>query len=105
MKTFEITGYGKDYGDQTREYIIKVNPDNTVRDVIQDILSNQNEWGYIELKLSDWRESSKNRLEYGKGVIINLDKVTYWRDKLDKKVINMKGNGGWSRSDYQLEIE
>ena len=54
MKTFEITGYGKDYGDQTKEYIIKVNPDNTVRDVIQDILSNQHEWGYIELKLGDW---------------------------------------------------
>lgn len=105
MKTFEITGYGEDYSDQTKEYIIKLYPNNTVRDVVQDILSNRYEWGYIELKLGDWREQYRNRLEYGRGVIINLDKITYWRDKLDKKVINMTGDGGWSRSDYRLEIE
>ena len=105
MKTFEITGYGKDYGDQTREYIIKLYPNNTVRNVIQDIISNPREWGYIELKLGDWKERYYNRLEYGHSVVINLDKVTYWKDKLDKKVISITGSGGWSRSDYQLEIE
>ena len=105
MKTFEITGYGPTHSDETREYIIKLYPNNTVRDVVQDIISNQYEWGYIGIKDEENPWFGKYPLEYGRGLVINIDEVTNWKDKLDKKVIGIKGDGGWSRSDYQLEIE
>lgn len=48
MKTFEIIEYGKTRSDETREYKIQVTENVTVKDVINDIISNKNEWEKLE---------------------------------------------------------
>ena len=114
MKSFEITGHGPVGGDETSEYFIKVNENATVESVINDILSNKGEWGRIGLKPNknaDIRERiyGSHSFEYRYGEILtdkmSEDEKDFWYGIYNRKVIGMTGSGGWSLSDYQLEIE
>ena len=105
--SFEITGYGEPGGDQCSKYFIDVSPSATVVDVIDDILSNKNEWGSIRIKQESWNKEHKIEYKYGKLLKDNIsqEEQYFWNNLLDWKVVSMYGYGGWSCSDYWLTIQ
>lgn len=79
-----------DCGDATSIYDVRINGDITVSELIDRVLSNKEEWGYIII-------DDKREFEYRYGKIIS-NKFT---DKeLNYVIKNMIWEGGWSRSDY-----
>lgn len=108
MNSFEITEYGPCGGDQCSPYYIEVSPSATVRSVIKDILSNKNEWGSIRIERKSLRDND-HVIEYKYGKLlkdtINEEEKYFWNNLLDWKVVSMRGNGGWSCSDYWLTIQ
>lgn len=107
MDSFKIVGYGKTFGDETTEYIIKVSPTATVREVLVDIVNQKGEWGYIGIKDDKEPFFGSHRFEYGNGKSekVSEDEETFWNGIMNRKVIAMEGSGGWTRSDYQLVLE
>lgn len=108
MSSFEITEYGLCGGDQCSPYYIEVSPSATVRSVIKDILSNKNEWGSIRIERKSLRDND-HEIEYKYGKLlkdtISEEEKYFWNNILDWKVVNMRGYGGWSASDYWLTIQ
>ena len=106
--SFNITGYGPTGGDQCSTYYIDVVPSATVRRVIEDILSNQGEWGDIRIERENWRDND-HKFEYKHGKLLkdgmSEEEKYFWNNLLDWKVIAMRGYGGWSNSDYWLTIQ
>lgn len=106
--SFNITGYGPTGGDQCSTYYIDVVPSATVRSVIEDILSNQGEWGDIRIERENWRDND-HKFEYKHGKLLkdgmSEEEKYFWNNLLDWKVIAMRGYGGWSNSDYWLTIQ
>ena len=108
MNSFEITGYGPCGGDQCSPYYIEVSPSATVRSVIKDILSNKNEFGSIRIERKSWRDNDhKIEYEYGKLLkdTMSEEEKYFWNNLLEWKVVSMRGDGGWSNSDYWLTIQ
>ena len=108
MNSFEITGYGPCGGDQCSPYYIEVSPRATVRSVIKDILSNKNEFGSIRIERKSWRDNDhKIEYEYGKLLkdTMSEEEKYFWNNLLEWKVVSMRGDGGWSNSDYWLTIQ
>lgn len=105
-KSFEIIEYGKTRSDETREYKIQVAENVTVKDVIDDIVSNKNEWGKIGIKDDNYPFFGKCPISYRHGEFVDIDEKEkeYWNSIKDCKVVAMKGDGGWSCSDYQLVL-
>jgi len=108
MNSFEITGYGPINGDQCSAYFINVSPSATVGDVIDDILSDKNEWGFIRIERKNWRNND-HKIEYKYGELLkdtmSGEEKYFWNNLLDWKVVSMRGYGGWSASDYWLTIQ
>lgn len=103
-KCFEIIEYGKTRSDETCEYKIQVAENVTVKDVITNIISNKNEWGRIGIKDDNHPFFGKYPISYKNGKFVDIDEKAqeYWNIIKDCKVVAMKGDGGWSCSDYQL---
>lgn len=94
--------YGKPYGDETFEYIIETNC-KTVDDFIREWLcSCPNEWGYFGIKSKNNVFFGKPNCEYKHGRIITEPIPSEF---LNRKIKRVYGSGGWSRSDFQFEIE
>ena len=108
MNSFKIRGHGPVGGDQCSAYFIKVTPGVTVKDVIDDILSNKSEWGSIEIERKNWRDKG-HKIEYKHGELLKDDlsaeEKYFWNCLLDWEVVGMRGYGGWSCSDYWLTIQ
>ena len=104
MKSFKIVGYGEVRGDCSAEYKIEVAKGATVSQVISDILSDEREWGYIGIRDSS-EVFGKHHFEYRYGKVLPSKEQSFWNSIKDHKVIYIKGDGGWSRSDYQFVLE
>ena len=97
MFTFYQTGPTR--GDCTSPYEVTMDKEYTVNEFIQEVLT-QKEWGYIGI--------------YCQGEIFGDPKCEYNNDKLlyslpneylNKRLIKVKADGGWSRMDYLLWTE
>lgn len=81
-----------DCDDATSIYDIRINGDITVKELIDRVLSEKKEWGYIII-------DDKRKFEYRYGKVVS-NKFT---DKeLNYVIKNMIWTGGWSRSDYVI---
>ena len=101
-KAFSYT-LGTCGGDCTSPYYITINGEPTLKDCIEQILSNPREWGYIEVE--DGNRMSvfgKPNLEYKYGDI-KRDDIT--EEHLNKTVVSGRGGGGWSRSDFIFKLK
>lgn len=107
MQTFEIKSYGE--GNETRKYNIEVKDGVTVRQVIDDIVSDTREWGYIGIKEYYKKEFfGSHRFEYRNGKKIkptNEQDIFFWDSISDWRVVGIEGEGGWSNSNYQLIVQ
>ena len=94
--------YGRECGDCTSEYIITT--DNvTVEDFINEwITQYPNEWGYFGIKNADAPFFGNPLCEYRCGKLITEPLPKRF---LCKKIKSVTGSGGWSRSDFQFEVE
>lgn len=81
-----------DCGDATSIYNIRINGDITVKELIDRVLSEKKEWGYIII-------DDKRKFEYRYGKVI-FNKFT--NEELNYVINNMIWEGGWSRSDYVI---
>lgn len=108
-KAFEIIGYGKTGSDCTSEYILKLDEMALVRDVIKQILENKREWGYIGIKSIKDDNFGLHAFEYKYGNIqkesMSDNEKYFWRCIENYQVISIEGSGGWTRSDYKIEIQ
>ena len=101
---FEFKCTGGPYGDCTSSYdiILKKTP-VTVRELIEDVVADEREWGEISIvsDITHWLDNSC-ALEYrwGKVIIDNIPEVIK-----DKEIIQCKANGGWSAMNYWLTVK
>ncbi len=107
MKTFEITGYGSTNSDQCSSYNINVSSNVTVEEVIKEILSAKGEWGTITVILRNLNLKNEYSIEYKNGIILPMSEYDKgkWHILQQFNVKSMRGYGGWSSSDYWLEVE
>jgi len=103
-KSFRVVGCGEVRGDCSAEYKIEVTKGATVSEVISDILSDTREWGYIGIR-STTEVFGEHNFEYRYGKILSNKEGSFWKRIADRKVKAIKGEGGWSRSDYQFVLE
>lgn len=97
---------GPERVDCTAPYNIILDKEYDVREFVDTVLNNrEKEWGYIGM----YKESGsfENRVfgspncEYKWGKLLSF----LPDDILDKKVLSVSADGGWSRMDYILKIE
>jgi len=87
--------------DCTGPYNVIFTKDMTVRQFIDEILTERDsEWGYIGID-SPGTIFGKPCIEYSHGAI----KESLPDEYLDKVIIDVKGSGGWSRSDFLLVLK
>jgi len=96
---FKMYQAGRERGDCTAPYNVELDKAYTVSEFVDAVLTNK-EWGYIGI--------------YCKGKTFGEPKCEYRYDELlyalpdnvlNKKVVKVEADGGWSRMDYLLWIE
>lgn len=99
MRLLKFIRTSKIFGDESSTYDVQINKDNTtVKDIIEYILSQNDEWGFIYIN----NFLSSKRIEYKYGVIISDNIPSEDKNKIVKI---MDASGGWSRMDYRIIID
>ena len=94
-----FTKIGKERGDCTCDYHVTEYRSLTVRDFVDEVLCTYpNEWGYISVGGSFVFHP---HCEYRFGKLLSA----LSDDLLDKRIMRVDGDGGWSRMDYSLYVE
>ena len=97
---FKMRSAGEVRGDCTAPYHVELDKEYTVNEFVNTVLTITKEWGYIGI--------------YCRGKIFGEPKCEYSHGKLlyalpdnvlNKKVVKVQADGGWSRMDYLLWIE
>lgn len=97
---FKLEQNGRVRGDCTAPYRVELDKEYTVSEFVQTVLTIDREWGYIGIYCKD-EIFGKPTCEYKWGKLLYAlpDNV------LNKKIVDVKADGGWSRMDYLLWIE
>lgn len=95
----ELKQITRTFGDGTAGYEVTTDRRYTVKEFINEVISNKNEWGYIGIKRDRVFTIFGNpNCEYKQGKLLsNLPE-----DYLDKEISFVCANGGWSRMDYLI---
>lgn len=89
-------------GDQTSSYEVILDKQYTVKEFIEEVLTNRSgEWGYIGI-YSKNAFFGKPNCEYKWGKLITEPLPEKYMNKVIKEV---KGDGGWTRMDYILKLK
>lgn len=94
MKPFEFTESKGPFGDACSLYKVTVRKPMSVQDLIDYVLTEKGEWGYIDVNM--------HRLEYRHGRIVS-DNLTDVEKQTEIK--DVFAYGGWSRMDYNVNSE
>lgn len=100
-----LVTYGPEGGDCTRPYYIRLNrQDITVQEFIDFILKEASgEWGTIDVRDVDkMTPDKKYTVEYSHGEIKSQVGDPDW---LSATITKMRGQGGWSCSDFMLTVK
>lgn len=84
------------FGDETALYRVSTNKECTLGELVNAVLTRRHEWGYLYVK-------GVAGFEYRYGDIVGVQKFS--KELLARKVLRIKGSGGWSRMDYIIELE
>lgn len=103
---FSFIENGDVRGDCTRAYRIKLDRQYTVEEFIETVLTKRSgEWGYIGIRVTEGGFSERvfgnPCCEYKWGKLLSTLPKKY----LNKKIIEVTGDGGWSRMDYLITLE
>ena len=88
-------------GDATSAYRITLQRTFTVKEFVERVLNERGEWGKIEVILPD--RTTVAWLKYSHGDITNESSnfASYYNHTIER----VSGNGGWSRSDFYIEVK
>ena len=95
------TMVGAERGDCTAPYLVTLDKEYTVEELVQQILTQYNdEWGYIGIDTpGTWFGDPNCQYDYG-------HLRTYLpKDVLSKKVQSVRADGGWTRMDWYIKVE
>lgn len=90
-------------GDSTAGYKVILDKEYTLREFIDAVLTNKDEWGYIRVVKRDCAWYNYPRFSYYYGEIPgepNLPEEVY-----GYKVKSVTASGGWTRMDYVVTLE
>ena len=100
---------GQERGDCTASYEVKFPKEYTVRQFVNEIITNhKSDWGFIGIAC---RKTKHTRFT---DLINGFPRCSYDHSELtealpdyvmDKKIIKITGDGGWTRMDYLLTID
>ena len=93
--------YGQSHSDATYDYFVTINHPMTLEEFIDEWIQDKREWGYFfVLNGKSFLEAEK--CEYRYGEIIG---EPFPNDILEKEIKSVRGNGGWSRSDFFFDLQ
>ena len=81
-------------GDCTSGYEVILDREYTVKELLDEVLSNTGEWGYFCVE-----NGSSIEYRYGK-CFSELSEID-----LQKRVLSVNAGGGWSRMDYNIKTK
>ena len=104
-KTFFLKEVGGPFGDETCNYELVLYKEMTVREFVEQVLSDEREWGTIHIYdpkgKTPWaRRYGGPKCEYRRGRLVSV----FPDEILDKVIVSGKSNGGWSLMDYDLTL-
>lgn len=90
----EFRQIGRYSGDCTAPFEVVLSKGCTLKELIEAVISNEREWGYVGLE-------GVNKCEYrwGKVLFNNFSNA-----ELDCVVDRVTASGGWTRMDYQVVL-
>lgn len=88
-------------GDETASYAVSNYKAKTVREFVDEVLQNTREWGYVKVVVDGVSWLSYPECEYRWGKLLSTLSSEY----LDKEILSIEGDGGWSRMDYYISIK
>lgn len=92
---------GSERGDCTAPYLVKLDKEYTVEELVQQILTQyDDEWGYIGIERPGTSFGDPN-CQYNYGQLRNRLPESV----LSKKVRSVRADGGWSRMDWYIRLE
>lgn len=104
-KAFFLKEVGGPFGDQTSNYELVLYKELTVREFVEQVLSDKREWGTIHIYnpkgKTPWEcRCGGPQCEYSHGRLVSVlpDEI------LDKVIVSGRSNGGWSLMDYCLTL-
>lgn len=95
-----MVSLGEMRGDCTCSYDIGLKPNTTLKELIEYVLTNLNEWGYF--LVSDTTDTHKYSIRYDRSQIMGDNALLPLYDRKIKKVTS---DGGYSRMDYFITLE
>lgn len=100
MVNYELLHTGSDC---TGPYRVTFSKPMTVGKFIEEVLDTfSTEWGFIDVipqKIFDGAKAYHLEYKYGQIIFSNVNS-----DVLTKEIKDVKGSGGWTRSDYHVYI-
>lgn len=91
----KFTQTGRTAGDETTPYIVTEWKSKNIREFVDEVLSNEREWGYIYVMTEkSWLSCPRCEYRYGK----LLSKLN--NGLLDFEIGKIDASGGWTRMDY-----
>ena len=103
---FKFESITPERGDCTRGYDVVLDKEYTVKEFIETVFKElSGEWGYFGIRVSKGGFSERvfgnPCCEYKWGKLLS----TLPEEYLDKKIVSVTGDGGWSRMDYLFSVE
>lgn len=89
-------------GDCTAWYKVTDYKANTIGELIEEVLQDKQEWGYIKVLEgpdAEWWNCPQCEYRYGKLISLLPENI------LSKKIISIEANGGWTAMDYHVSVE
>lgn len=100
MRNFELKCVSGPFGDCTSNYEVVFYKPYTVKEFIEEVISNEREWGDFRIVEKDNPFGSEVS-EYRYGKIL----TRFSEETLDRKIKSAKANGGWSVMTYYIVLE
>lgn len=85
-------------GDACAPYEVLLNRECTLRELVDCILLDDQEWGYV--RIGAWLDSKK--LEYRYGKILSSE---FTESEMQSTIETVRSNGGWTRMDYMVKLK
>lgn len=85
-------------GDACAPYEVLLNRESTLRDLVDYIIQNDREWGYVTI----YGMVDDQKLEYRYGKIL---KNEFTENELNSVLLSVGSCGGWSRMDYVVKFK
>ena len=96
MRKFKMVQTSPEGGDCTAPYDIDFFESCIMKEFIDEILSDKEEWGYITIN----HDKTSFSIEYRNGEL----KTPIANEILGRKIIFAEASGGWTRMDYKLYL-